>query len=279
VSTKRIRLDVALVERGLCSSRSLAQTAIAGGLVVVNGSIALSASRQVAAADQLSVSGEARQFVSRGGEKLVAALEAFSIDVTGHCALDAGASTGGFTDCLLQRGAAKVFAVDVGYGQLDLKLRQDPRVIVRERTNVRYLTPADLDEPDDSFSGVDLIVADVSFISLTKLAAVFGTLLKPEGKFAVLVKPQFEASRAEVSDGKGVVRDPLVWRRAVEEVATTFSTEGLRAESVIVSPIHGPKGNTEFVAVGSKAASTSEHLEKFATALEMALDQAKAMQG
>ncbi len=278
MSTKRIRLDVALVERGLCSSRSLAQTAIAAGLVVVNGSIALSASRQVAGADQLSVSGEARQFVSRGGEKLVAALEAFSINVAGLCALDAGASTGGFTDCLLQRGAAKVFAVDVGYGQLDHKLRQDPRVIVRERTNVRYLTQEDLDEPEDPFSGVDLVVADVSFISLTKLAAVFGTLLRPSGQFAVLVKPQFEASRAEVSDGKGVVRDPEVWRRAVEGVIASFSPEGLRAESIIVSPIHGPKGNTEFVVVGSKALSTPEHLEGFSTALALALEHAKAMQ-
>jgi 23S rRNA (cytidine1920-2'-O)/16S rRNA (cytidine1409-2'-O)-methyltransferase len=278
VSTKRIRLDVALVERGLCASRNVAQSAISSGLVVVNGSIALSASRQVAGSDQLSVSGEARQFVSRGGEKLVAALEAFSLDVTGLVALDAGASTGGFTDCLLQRGATKVFAVDVGYGQLDHKLRQDDRVVVRERTNVRYLTAEELHEPGAPFAGVDLIVADVSFISLTKLAQVFGALLKTQGRFAVLVKPQFEASRAEVSDGKGVVRDPEVWRRAIEGVAAAFAPEGLIAESIIVSPIHGPKGNTEFVFVGSKAESSPEQLEQFSTSLEEALRHARAMQ-
>ncbi len=278
MSTKRIRLDVALVERGLCSSRSVAQSAISGGLVIVNGAIALSASRQVAIADQLTISGEARRFVSRGGEKLGPALDAFSLDVTGMSALDAGASTGGFTDCLLQRGAAKVFAVDVGYGQLDHKLRQDSRVIVRERTNVRYLTASDLDEPDAVFSGVDLIVADVSFISLTKLSAVFAELLKPLGRFAVLVKPQFEASRAEVSDGKGVVRSPEVWRRAIEGVVASFEAVGLCAESIIVSPIHGPKGNTEFVAGGVKSESLSLSREAFTRLVDDALREAIAMQ-
>ena len=278
MSTKRIRLDVALVDRGLCGSRSLAQEAIASGLVMVNGAIAMSASRQVSVGDQLVVSGEARRFVSRGGEKLLAALEAFSFDVTNLIALDAGASTGGFTDCLLQHGATRVYAVDVGYGQLDHKLRQDSRVVVRERTNVRHLTAQDLHEQGDPFTGVDMVVADVSFISLTKLAQVFAELLRPEGRFAVLVKPQFEASRAEVSDGKGVVRDPLVWRRAIEGVAEAFDMVGLSPNGLIVSPLHGPKGNTEFVLCGKKSPSSPEDLFGFGASLESALEVAKAMQ-
>jgi 23S rRNA (cytidine1920-2'-O)/16S rRNA (cytidine1409-2'-O)-methyltransferase len=275
VSTKRVRLDVALVERGLATSRNLAQQAIERSLVTVNGAIAMSASRQVAASDQLHVSGQARRFVSRGGEKLAAALDAFALDVTTFTVLDAGASTGGFTDCLLQRGATTVYAVDVGYGQLDLQLRQDPRVIVRERTNVRHLTHAELNEPDRLFSGVDLIVADLSFISLTKMSQVFSQLLVSGGHFAVLVKPQFEASRAEVSDGKGVVRDPAIWRRAIEGVAAAFTEAGLQPRSIIVSPIHGPKGNTEFVVGGRKESSARGDAALFSDAVDRALERAR----
>jgi 23S rRNA (cytidine1920-2'-O)/16S rRNA (cytidine1409-2'-O)-methyltransferase len=183
--------------------------------------------------------GPPRRFVGRGGEKLDAALEAFGIDVAGRAALDAGASTGGFTDCLLKRGAAAVLAVDVGYGQLDSRLRDDPRVTVRERTNVRNLV---LDEP------VEMVVADLSFISLATVAsALLGANAQPGADVVVLVKPQFEAGRAEVSKGRGVVRDPSVWRRVLGEVCSALLSHEAAMMGAMVSPLKGADGNVEFL--------------------------------
>jgi len=185
--------------------------------------------------------------VSRGGEKLEAALARFELEVQGRRALDAGASTGGFTDCLLQHGVAEVVAVDVGHGQLDAGLRSDPRVRVLERTNVRELTVDDLGGPP-----VDLVVADLSFISLTTVAPVLaGPVARQGADLVVLVKPQFEAGRAEVSRGRGVVRDPTTWHGALERVASALAGAGAAIMGAMVSPLIGPAGNVEFLLHGS----------------------------
>jgi 23S rRNA (cytidine1920-2'-O)/16S rRNA (cytidine1409-2'-O)-methyltransferase len=185
--------------------------------------------------------GPAPRFVGRGGEKLDAALERFSVDVVGRQAMDLGASTGGFTDCLLQRGAASVVAVDVGYGQLHERLRSDPRVDVRERTNARHLTVDDLDGP------VDLIVADLSFISLRTVLPAVVPLGRPGADLVLLVKPQFEAGRQEAARGKGVITDPAVWRRVLEEVAGTLAEVGAAIIGAMASPLAGADGNVEFL--------------------------------
>ncbi len=252
MSTARTRLDLALVKRGLVESRTLAQAAIESGVVIVNGSIALSASRAIAPTDQVLVTAPPKRFVSRGGEKLDRALEVFGFEASEKVCIDAGASTGGFTDCLLKRGARLVYAIDVGYGQLDHRLRVDPKVIVRERTNIRSVTGDDLQESHQEFHGADLLVADLSFISLTVPAPALSQLLKPGGNFAVLVKPQFEADRATASAGKGVLRDPEDWRRALRQVSVSFKQVGLETTNATVSPIHGPKGNTEFLLGGRR---------------------------
>jgi 23S rRNA (cytidine1920-2'-O)/16S rRNA (cytidine1409-2'-O)-methyltransferase len=179
--------------------------------------------------------------VGRGGEKLDAALDRFDVPVSGRRALDAGASTGGFTDCLLQRGAAHVIAVDVGYGQLHERLRADPRVEVRERTNVRTL------DRDDVAGGVDLVVADLSFISLRTVLPVLVPLVDPGGDLVLLVKPQFEAGRREASRGAGVVRDADVWRRVLEEVVRAASESGADRMALMASPLTGADGNVEFL--------------------------------
>jgi 23S rRNA (cytidine1920-2'-O)/16S rRNA (cytidine1409-2'-O)-methyltransferase len=224
----------------LASTRQEAQDAIAAGRVLVGGAPADKPARLVGADEPVIVSGPPRRFVGRGGDKLEAALDRFAVDVRGLTALDAGASTGGFTDCLLQRGAASVIAVDVGYGQLHEKLRADPRVDVRERTNVRSLA---LDAP------VDVVVADLSFISLATVApALLGpSTVKPGGEAVILVKPQFEAGRAEVSKGRGVVRDPLVWRRVLGEARSALTGQGAAMMGVMVSPLKGADGNVEFL--------------------------------
>ncbi len=194
--------------------------------------------------------GPGPRFVSRGGIKLDAALSRFGIDVTGQTALDAGASTGGFTDCLLQRGAARVVALDVGYGQLHQRLRDDPRVLVLERTNVRHLKPDLLVPPgaESSWAPVDLVTADLSFISLTLVAPVLaGSVVRPGGTLVVLVKPQFEAGRLEASQGKGVVRDPAIWRRTLGEVASALEGAGAAIMGAMASPLPGPAGNIEFL--------------------------------
>jgi len=180
--------------------------------------------------------------VSRGGEKLDAALESFAIDVTGRSALDAGASTGGFTDCLLQRGAAGVVAVDVGYGQLHERLRRDPRVTVLERVNIRELTPEEVD--GQRFS---MITADLSFISLRTVARNLLALAAPGADLVLLVKPQFESGRAEASRGRGVIRDPEVWTRVLDEVSAAYHAQGAAMIEHMRSPITGAEGNVEFL--------------------------------
>ncbi len=238
------RLDQELVARGLCESREKAKRAVMAGEVRVNGQIARKPSDAVKPADQLEVVAPER-FVSRGGYKLDHALERFGISVTGLVAVDLGASTGGFTDCLLQRGAARVYAVDVGQGQLAWKLRQDPRVIVMEKTNARELAPARFPAP---FAPVDLVVIDCSFISLRKVLPPAIALLRPSGKIVALIKPQFEAGKAEADKGAGVIRDPAIHERVLVELRNFVKTlDGLRWEEVIESPILGPAGNKEFL--------------------------------
>ena len=234
----RRRLDEALVERGLVENRSRAQALIMAADILVNGSPVTRAGASVRRGDELSVKTPPR-FVSRGGDKLDHALTAFSIDVGGLIAADFGASTGGFTDCLLQRGAARVYAIDVGYGQLASRLRGDPRVVVVERTNVRHLVSL----PEL----VDLVTIDVSFIGLSLVLPTARNLLSESGRIVALIKPQFEAGRANVGRG-GVVRDPRVHRRVLEDQFTTAAELGLGITGLAASPLRGPAGNIEFLA-------------------------------
>jgi len=238
--TKTQRLDLAVVERGLADTRSRAKALIMAGDVLVNGQRETRAGQNVAPADDVALR-EKPRFVSRGGEKLDHALEAFGIDVAGLAAADLGASTGGFTDCLLQRGAKEVVAVDVGYGQLHERLRADPRVDGREQTDIRDVTPDAVGGP------LDVVVADLSFISLHGVVQVLLGLLAPDGDLVVLVKPQFEAGRQEVSRGRGVIRDPQVWARVLDEVATAFARAGGAIMEAMVSPLRGADGNAEFL--------------------------------
>ncbi len=236
----RRRLDAELVRRRVVASRVEARSAIEAGLVVVAGRPALKPSTLVGTDEPLELRGAPRRFVSRGGEKLDAALAGFGIDVAGRDALDAGASTGGFTDVLLARGAARVLAVDVGYGQLAWSLRKDPRITVFERTNVRSLTPDVLPfEPS-------VVVADLSFISLRLVVRALAAVTAPRGDLVLLVKPQFEAGPEQLERG-GVVRDPTVWRAAVVGVAAASRQVGLAPERVLASPLPGPAGNVEFL--------------------------------
>jgi 23S rRNA (cytidine1920-2'-O)/16S rRNA (cytidine1409-2'-O)-methyltransferase len=228
----------------MVSTREQAQAAVAAGRVLVAGAPADKASRLVHPAEAVVLEGPAPRFVSRAGQKLEAALDRFQIDVRGSRALDAGASTGGFTDCLVQRGAASVLAVDVGRDQLHERLRSDPRIRRLDRTNVRHLTLGRV-------AGVpfDIIVADLSFISLRTVApGLAGELAAPAADLVLLVKPQFEAGRAVVSAGRGIVRDPSVWARALESVTSTYSVHGAAIMGVMVSPVAGADGNVEFLA-------------------------------
>lgn len=228
-----------MVRRGLAGSRSEAALAIRSGKVVVSGSPAMKASTMVRPGEPITVMAPARKYVSRGGEKLEAALDRFGIDVKDLRTMDAGASTGGFTDCLLSRGAAHVVAVDVGYGQLDWRLREDPRVTVLERTNVRDLEPGSLPYSPE------LTVADLSFISLRLVIPALVACAAAGGVFVLLVKPQFEAGKEQVAQG-GVVREPGVWRRALEDVIEVCRDQGLEVDGAIASPLLGPAGNVEF---------------------------------
>jgi len=240
----RRRLDVELVRRGLVASREQAQTAVASGQVLVGGAIADKPSRLVGPGEALLIAGPPPRFVSRGGDKLEAALDRFGIEVAGRRALDAGSSTGGFTDCLLQRGATSVLAVDVGRGQLHQRLLADARVVSRERSNIRHLTL-------DRAGGVpfEVVVADLSFISLRTVAPVItGELAAPGADLVTLVKPQFEAGRRVVSVGRGVVRDAAVWAEVLQTVATSFTGCGADMMGVMVSPLTGADGNVEFLA-------------------------------
>lgn len=239
-----LRADQALVDRGLCDSREKAKRAILAGIVRRNGQRVQKASDSIKPDDVLALD-EGEKFVSRGGHKLEHALNHFALDVTSLNAADLGASTGGFTDCLLQRGAAVVYAVDVGYGQLAWKLRQDPRVIVMEKTNARELSPAHFPQP---FIPFDLIVIDCSFISLRKLLVPAVALLKPFSKLVALVKPQFEAGKAEVDKGEGVIKDPEIHRRVLSELEEFVGTiSGVKWVGVTESPLLGPAGNKEFL--------------------------------
>jgi 23S rRNA (cytidine1920-2'-O)/16S rRNA (cytidine1409-2'-O)-methyltransferase len=286
-----IRLDQALVERGLCESRERAKRAILAGQVRINGQPARKPSDSVKPDDELNLdAGE--KYVSRGGHKLEHALQHFQLDVNGLVALDLGASTGGFTDCLLQHGAAKVFSVDVGRGQLAWKLRQDKRVVVMEKTNARYLTAAQFPPP---FAPADLAVIDCSFISLRKILPAAVPLLKADGKIIALIKPQFEAGKAEADKGRGVITDAAIHERVIRELRDFVSTQagpvrygggsleasrgdlshgagpvrygggnletshgalshgaGLCWRNVVESPLLGPAGNKEFLVLIEK---------------------------
>lgn len=237
---RRRRADLELVRRGLVASREEAQAAIAADLVVADGAPVTKPATLLAASAAVSVLAPPQRFVSRGGEKLDHALERFGIDVRGRRCLDAGASTGGFTDVLLTRGAAIVIACDVGYGQLHARLRSDPRVLVRERTNVRDLRPADLPWAPE------LVVADLSFVSLRLALPALAGLAAPEASAVVLVKPQFEVGRERVPRG-GVVRDPELWREAIVGVAARAEELGFGVLDVCASPLRGPAGNVEFL--------------------------------
>jgi 23S rRNA (cytidine1920-2'-O)/16S rRNA (cytidine1409-2'-O)-methyltransferase len=243
------RLDQALVDRGLCESRERAKRAILAGQVRVNTRRAHKPSDSVQPADALALeAGE--KYVSRGGHKLEHALHHFQLTVAGLVALDLGASTGGFTDCLLQHGAAKVFAVDVGQGQLAWKLRRDRRVVAMEKINARHLTAAQFPRP---FVSADLAVIDCSFISLRKILPAAIALLKPNGRIVALIKPQFEAGRAEADKGRGVINDPLVHERVVNELREfTAARPGLNWRGVVESPLLGPAGNKEFLVLIEK---------------------------
>ena len=243
------RLDQALVERGLCESRERAKRAILAGQVRINAQSAHKPSDTVKPGDQITLDAS-EKYVSRGGHKLEHALLHFQLDVAGLTALDLGASTGGFTDCLLQHGAAKVFAVDVGRGQLAWKLRHDPRVVVMEKTNARHLTAARFPQP---FSPAPLAVVDCSFISLRNILPAAIALLRPDGKIIALIKPQFEAGKAEADKGRGVIRDPAVHERVLDELREFVQAQpGLRWRDVVESPLLGPAGNKEFLALIEK---------------------------
>ena len=241
----RRRLDAELVRRGLARSRADAVDAVQQGRITVAGAPADNPARQVSDADPIERAGEPSPYVSRGGLKLAAALDAFALDPTGGTWLDAARSTGGFTDCLLQRGAACVHAVDVGHGQLAWSLQSDPRVVVHDRNNVRNL------EPDDIGGPVDGCVADLSFISLRTVAPALVRCTSAAGDFVLLVKPQFEAGRSRVGKG-GVIRDPSVHAAVLVEVAGALADHGLVTVAAIASPIHGADGNREFLYHGRR---------------------------
>jgi 23S rRNA (cytidine1920-2'-O)/16S rRNA (cytidine1409-2'-O)-methyltransferase len=238
------RLDQELVARGLCESREQAKRAVMAAQVRVNGRTAAKPSDLVRPQDEVAMAAAAK-YVSRGGLKLEHALQAFHLQVLGVTAVDLGASTGGFTDCLLQAGARAVFAVDVGQGQLAWKLRQDPRVVVMEKTNARHLSPASFVPP---FAGADLVVIDCSFISLRKILPAAVAILGSRGRIVALIKPQFEAGRAEADRGRGVITDPAVHERVISGLREFVQAQpGLRWADLALSPLLGPAGNKEFL--------------------------------
>ena len=236
------RLDVLLTEQGYADTRSKAQAIIMAGLVYVDGQKADKPGVSYEDTVSIEVRGETCPYVSRGGLKLEKALRDFGVRPEGYVCSDSGASTGGFTDCLLQQGAKKVFAIDVGYGQLDWKIRSDPRVVVMERTNIRYVTPEDLGEP------LDLSVIDVSFIGLEIVLPTIKTLLKPNsGQVLCLIKPQFEAGKENVGK-KGVVRDPKIHQMVLDNFVSLADSLGFTILGLTFSPVKGPEGNIEFLA-------------------------------
>ena len=234
------RLDVLLTERGYADTRTKAQAIIMSGLVYVGGQKADKPGVSYEESVDIEVRSGACPYVSRGGLKLEKALRDFGVDPTGYVCSDSGASTGGFTDCLLQQGASKVFAIDVGYGQLDWKIRSDPRVVVMERTNVRYVTPEQLGEP------LDLSVVDVSFISLKIVLPVIKTFLKTTGQVLCLIKPQFEAGKDKVGK-KGVVREPETHKEVLDDFVALADELEFKILGLTFSPVKGPEGNIEFL--------------------------------
>ena len=234
------RLDVLLTEQGYADSRSKAQAIIMSGLVYVNGQKADKPGVSYEETVELEVRGAVCPYVSRGGLKLEKALRDFGVKPVDYVCSDSGASTGGFTDCLLQQGARKVFAIDVGYGQLDWKIRSDPRVVVMERTNIRYVTPEQLGEP------LDLSVIDVSFIGLEIVLPTIKQLLKPTGQVLCLIKPQFEAGKENVGK-KGVVRDPKIHKMVLDNFVALVDSLGFTILGLTFSPVKGPEGNIEFL--------------------------------
>ena len=234
------RLDVLLTEQGYADSRSKAQAIIMSGMVYVDGQKADKPGISYAETVSIEVRGAVCPYVSRGGLKLEKALRDFGVKPEGYVCSDSGASTGGFTDCLLQQGAKKVFAIDVGYGQLDWKIRSDERVVVMERTNIRYVTPEQLGEP------LDLSVIDVSFIGLEIVLPTIKNLLKPTGQVLCLIKPQFEAGKENVGK-KGVVRDAKIHQMVLDNFVSLVDGLGFRILGLTYSPVKGPEGNIEFL--------------------------------
>ena len=234
------RLDVLLVNRGLAASREKAKAVIMAGIVYVDGQKEDKAGATFADTVNIEVRGNTLKYVSRGGLKLEKAMSHFGLSLEGKVCMDVGASTGGFTDCMLQNGAVKVYSIDVGHGQLDWKLRNDPRVVCMERTNIRYVTPEDIGEP------AAFVSIDVSFISLTKVLAPVRQLLSDEGEIVCLIKPQFEAGREKVGK-KGVVRDPKVHLEVIRAVMDYASSIGFEILHLEFSPIKGPEGNIEYL--------------------------------
>ncbi len=237
-----MRLDQLLYQRGMFPSREKARRAVMAGSVLVDGRRVDKPGTTTRDGSELSLLAPAEPFVSRAGRKLAAALDHFALDVAGLVCLDVGASTGGFTDCMLQRGAARIYALDVGYGQLDYGLRNDPRVIVMERCNARHLGPGDVPEP------CDLITIDVSFISLTKVVPALLVHLSEQGRLLPMIKPQFEAGRRQVGKG-GIVRDPHVRRQVIDRRVADLEQMGLRSLGVVDSQVPGAGGNREAFAL------------------------------
>jgi 23S rRNA (cytidine1920-2'-O)/16S rRNA (cytidine1409-2'-O)-methyltransferase len=246
VKPRKERIDVLLVERGIAESRTKAQALVLAGQVVVGEQRVDKPGSLVPVEADIRLKGEVLPYVSRGGLKLKAALERFGLDVRGQVAADIGASTGGFTDCLLQEGATRVHAIDVGYSQLHEKLRTDPRVRSRERVNARYLTAEDLPEK------VGVVVIDVSFISLTQVLPAVLPFLEPGGLLVALVKPQFEVGRERIGKG-GVVRDAAARQEAIDAVVAFAREQGLQVRGVMDSPVPGPAGNVEALLVADRA--------------------------
>ena len=245
---QRERIDKILVDRGLAASRTKAQALVMAGLVLVDEQRVEKPSEKFASEATVRLKeGSESRFVSRGGIKLETALNEFSIDLTGLTCLDVGASTGGFTDCLLQHGARRVVALDVGHNQIDWRLRNDPRVELREGINARYLTPSDFDRQ------FDLVTIDVAFISATKILPAIVPLLNETGRVVTLIKPQFEVGKGEVGKG-GIVKDPARHQRVIDEVNTVAESLGLKVAGLIPSPIQGADGNVEFLALYVSAA-------------------------
>jgi len=236
---KKERLDKLMVQRGLVPSREKAQAIIMAGMVRVDGQLARKPGQMVKEDVKIEVLGDPIPYVSRGGVKLEAALDRFSVPVEGKICMDVGASTGGFTDCLLQRGAERVYAVDVGWGQLHWKLRNDPRVVVLERRNIRYLPKEEIPE------GIDLATIDTSFISLKLVIPAVLKFLKEQAEIIALIKPQFEVGKGEVERG-GVVKDPRKHEKVIREIREFVQSLGLSPQGVMESPLLGPKGNREF---------------------------------